>query len=145
MPHALCLLMRLTLLAASAAFAVACSAPASSATLDVDPANPTPTSPPTLTFVDAPLSAAVDADGAYTLGIVVSYTDDTEKVVAVSFDSADVTIDDTPMPSASSNGLTTISLELPPGTPKGMLDYAFCLVSASGLSSAPYHDHVFLE
>ncbi len=136
--------MRRFWIAAIALSLMACSAgPGVSVDVAIESDAASASEPPVITFVRAPSELTRDDMGTYTLGIVLSYTDDTEQVVSFSFDSDALTLTDT-LPSAS-NGMTILSLTLPRETSTGTLGFKLRILSSSGVPSAAYSDVIFLE
>lgn len=99
-------------------------------------------SPPIITFMEVPSSVSRQS-GTYTLGVVLSYVDDGERVAALHFESSALTTDAT-LPGFAEDGMYRTTVTLPRETQAGVLDVTLTLVSASGLSSAPYKSSVDL-
>jgi hypothetical protein len=99
---------------------------------------------PVIDSLDYPSSVGPNADGSYTISITVNFHDSDEDVVAVDFDSNIGGIHDTYPITATMSGQTTITVDLPDGTPTGTFDFWIDVVSASGLTSANYNDSIDL-
>ena len=102
-----------------------------------------PSSAPVITFIVTPSSITRAADGLYTFGFSLAYTDDDSGVhsVRIASDSFEL---ETTLPLGAQLHPEGAAFTLPSSTTKGTLNFTLTVISSNGVASTPYTDATFL-